>query len=190
MSRARLTLVTTNEHKLAELRPLFAEYDVVFENKGIEKMEIRDDSVEKIAREAAKHAFEVLRRPVVVDDTGLYIDALSGFPRSYPAFVLETIGRQGVLRLLKGETDRKARFVTGVGYADGERVSSFTGEMVGEISLQERGSAGFGYDPIFIPDGFERTYAELTFDEKTAISHRTKAFRAFLRWYRDELNKS
>ncbi len=190
MSRGRLTLVTTNEHKLAELRPLFAEYGVNFETMGIEKVEIRDDSVENVAREAAKHAFTTLQKPVVVDDTGLYIDTLAGFPRSYPAFVLKTIGRGGILRLLEGKTDRSARFVTSVGYSDGENLYTFTGEMRGRISLEERGSEGFGYDPIFIPEGFDRTYAELSFREKTAISHRTRAFRSFLEWYRNKFNKS
>ncbi len=190
MSRGRLTLITTNEHKLAELRPLFAEYGVDFETMNVEKIEIRDDSVEIVAREAARHAFETVQKPVVVDDTGLYIDTLAGFPRAYPAFVLETIGRQGILKLLEGKTDRSARFVTSVGYSDGQNLYTFTGEMRGKISLEERGSEGFGYDPIFIPEGFDQTYAELSFQEKTAISHRTRAFSSFLKWYRNEFNKS
>lgn len=189
MSRARLILVTTNEHKLAELRPIFAEYGVALESKDIEKVEIRHDSVETVAEHAAKHAFEFIQQPVIVDDTGLYIDALAGFPRSYPAFVLETIGRKGILKLLEGVADRSARFVTAVGYADGKHLQTFVGEMCGAVSLEERGSEGFGYDPIFIPEGFARTYAELTFKEKTAISHRTRAFRSFLNWYHKESNK-
>ncbi|MHA1813604.1 MAG: non-canonical purine NTP pyrophosphatase, partial [Candidatus Thorarchaeota archaeon] len=62
-------------------------------------------------------------------------------------------------------------------------VKTFVGEMKGTIALEERGTGGFGYDPIFVPEGFDRTYAELSFEEKVSISHRTRAFTAFLEWY-------
>ncbi len=162
---------------------MFKRYNVPFETTSYEKFEIRSDDVEQIARAAALRAADVFGRPVVVDDTGLFIDALNGFPRAYPAFVLDTIGRRGILRLMEGVEDRTARFVTAVGYSDGTMVKTFVGEMKGVIALEERGTGGFGYDPIFVPEGFDRTYAELSFEEKVSISHRTRAFTAFLEWY-------
>ena len=72
--------------------------------------------------------------------------------------------------------------MTAVGFCDGTHLETFVGEMKGTISEQPSGSEGFGYDPIFIPEGFTKTYAELTFKEKINISHRSKAFRAFLEW--------
>ncbi|HDD67784.1 MAG TPA: XTP/dITP diphosphatase [Candidatus Thorarchaeota archaeon] len=183
-------LVTQNRHKLAELTPLFKRYNVPFETTSYEKFEIRSDDVEQIARAAALHAADVFGRPVVVDDTGLFIDALNGFPRAYPALVLDTIGRKGILRLMEGVADRTARFVTAVGYSDGTMVKTFVGEMKGTIALEERGTGGFGYDPIFMPEGFDRTYAELSFEEKVSISHRTRAFTAFLDWYTSTLRKA
>jgi len=187
MSRDRILLVTQNEHKLRELTPLFQHYDIPFETSPLEKVEVRSNSIEIVAREAAKHAFAEVERPLVLDDTGLFIHALNGFPMAYPAFVLETIGVEGILKLMQGERNRSARFVTAVGFADSDTVEVFVGEMIGTISLKAAGSEGFGYDPIFIPEGKEQTYAELSFSKKTDISHRTRAFTQFLEWYKDRV---
>ncbi len=183
MSKDDLVVVTQNKHKLRELTPLFNEYGVKFDMIGLAKFEIRSDDVVSVAREAARHAYQESGRPVVVDDTGLYIDALNGFPKAYPAFVLETIGNEGILKLLKGGENRDATFVSAVGFCDGTTLRVFKGTMKGTISHEEIGNEGFGYDPIFIPDGYSMTYAQLGFEEKTAISHRTQAFRGFLEWY-------
>ena len=175
--------VTQNKYKLSELSPLFKEFGVSFETSSLEKFEVRSDDVVIVALNAAEHAYRELHRPVVVDDTGLFIDSLSGFPMAYPAFVLNTIGKGGILKLLEGVNDRGAKFVTAVGFANGVDNLTFVGEMTGTISESIIGSEGFGYDPIFIPEGETRTYAQLSFEEKVTISHRTKAFRKFLDWY-------
>ena len=178
-----LVLVTQNIHKLRELRPLFEEFEVPFETTRHKKFEIRSNDVSTVALEAARFAFKEIGKPVVVDDTGLYIEALSGFPMAYPAFVLETIGTEGILKLMDGVENRSAKFIIAAGYADSTQSRVFLGEMKGSISDTHAGSEGFGYDPIFIPENYSKTYAELTFSEKIGISHRTKAFRAFLEWY-------
>jgi XTP/dITP diphosphohydrolase len=183
MSRDRLVLVTQNQHKLAELKPLFDEYRVPFDTTGLEKLEIRSKSVEEIALKAARHAHEVLKRPVVVDDTGFFISALNDFPGSYAAYVLQTIGYQGILKLLEGVQNRDARFVTAVAFCDERTQKLFVGEMRGNTSTVSSGTGGFGYDPIFIPNGFSKTYAQLSLPEKVQISHRSRAFRAFLEWW-------
>lgn len=172
-----------NQHKLKELTPLFKEFEVSFETSSIEKYEIRSSDVSEVAKEAALQAFNTLGRPIVVDDTGLYIKALKGFPMAYPAFVLDSIGRSGILKLMEGISDRSAKFVTAVGFADKDENRVFLGEMSGFIANEEAGTGGFGYDPIFIPNTETRTYAQLSFDEKVGISHRTRAFRHFLKWY-------
>ncbi|MGY5880948.1 MAG: RdgB/HAM1 family non-canonical purine NTP pyrophosphatase [Candidatus Thorarchaeota archaeon] len=182
MSKDSIVLVTQNKHKLAELTPLFEEYEMPFETTSLEKFEIRSDSVEEIAEAAAKHAFMTLGKPVVLDDTGFFVSALKDFPGAYAAFALKAIGYEGILKLLEGVEDRSARFVTAVGFCDGVYLETFVGEMHGTISEQPSGSEGFGYDPIFIPEGFTKTYADLSFKEKISISHRSKAFRAFLEW--------
>jgi XTP/dITP diphosphohydrolase len=189
MSKDKLVLVTQNKHKLKELAPLFSKYSVDFETTSLEKHEIRSYDIEEIAREAAKTAFEILQQPVVVDDTGFYVDALNRFPGSYAGIVLKFIGYDGILKLMKGKEERTSEFKTAVGFYNGEHLESFIGSMSGTIVDKAAGESGFGYDPIFVPDGFSTTYAELTFDEKVSISHRTQAFDAFLRWYTSTLGK-
>lgn len=176
-------LVSQNKHKLTELKPLFESFDVSFETTSVEKFEIRADSVETVAREAAITAYDALKRRVVLDDTGLFIDALNGFPGTYSAYVSKAIGNVGILRLMNDIDERAAKFVTAVGYADGNAIQTFIGVMPGNIARTPAGEEGFGYDPIFVPQGETRTYAQLRFSEKVNISHRTKAFRKFLDWY-------
>ena len=183
MSKDRLVLVTQNKHKLKELTPLFKKYDVGFDTTSLEKYEIRSDNIEEIARVAAQTAYETLQKPVVVDDTGFFVDALNGFPGSYAGIVLKFIGYEGILRLMTDKGERASTFKTAVGYFDGNYLESFVGSMLGSIAYDSAGVGGFGYDPIFVPDGFTKTYAQLTFDEKVSISHRTKAFEEFLQWY-------
>ena len=156
---------------------------MTIETTDIEKHEIRSNDVRVVALEAAKHAYAIHGKPVVLDDTGLYIDALEGFPGAYAAYALTTIGKEGILRLLNGIENREAKFVTAVGYADESQSTTFVGEMRGIISNSIEGEGGFGYDPIFIPNGLDVTYAQLDFTEKVKISHRTKAFTQFLKWY-------
>ncbi|MFX1607115.1 MAG: XTP/dITP diphosphatase [Promethearchaeota archaeon] len=189
MSRDKLVLVTQNKHKLKELTPLFKKYNVDFETTSLEKHEIRSDSVEEIARVAAKAAFETLQQPVAVDDTGFFVDALNGFPGSYAALVLKSIGYEGILKLMTDKAERTSSFKTAVGFCDGERLEIFSGIMSGTVARTPAGRGGFGYDPIFVPTGFTKTYAELTLEEKVRISHRTKAFEEFLQWYTSTLDK-
>jgi len=189
MSRDRLILLTQNQHKLKEIKPLFEKYQVGFETTSIEKHEIRSESVEEIARVAARVAYETLQKPVVVDDTGFFVDALNGFPGSYAGIVLKFIGYEGILRLMTDKSNRASVFMTAVSYFDGTHIESFLGTMSGTVARDAAGVGGFGYDPIFIPNGFTKTYAELTLDEKVSISHRTTAFEEFLKWYTSTLDK-
>ena len=175
--------MTQNQHKLTELRPLFERFNVSFETTSMEKFEIRADDVEAVAHKAAITAYDALKRPVVLDDSGLFVDALNGFPGTYSAYVLKTIGNAGILRLMNHFDERTAKFVTAVGYADGDVIQTFVGVMSGNIARTPAGEEGFGYDPIFIPQGETRTYAQMSLSEKVNASHRTKAFRKFLNWY-------
>jgi XTP/dITP diphosphohydrolase len=181
-------LVTQNKHKLNELRPLFQKFNVEFETTDVEKQEVRSNEATLVASEASKHAYAILQKPVVVDDTGFYVKALAGFPGTYAAYVLSTIGKEGILKLMRGIENRDAKFVTAVSFADETHTKTFVGEMDGIIAETSMGEGGFGYDPIFIPNGLNVTYAQLSLAEKVNISHRTKAFTQFLEWY--SINKS
>ncbi len=173
--------VTSNVGKVREASEYLTES---VEQVNYDYTEIQADDVGPIAARGAREAFAELggEEGVVVDDTGLSVEALDGFPGPYSAYVEETLGIEAIPGLLSGEEDRRARFRTVVAYADGEGVETFEGSVSGTI-VSPRGEGGFGYDPIFEYDG--RTFAEMSTEEKNAISHRGRALEAFAEWYAD-----
>ncbi len=181
-------LASTNIHKYLEAREVVASYGLSLAFLREDVPELQGDDVATIAAEGARWAAEKWDLPVLVEDTGLFIQALGGFPGPYASYVLKTIGLEGVLKLLSGVEDRRAYFRTALAFCDGRGAEPvvFTGEAHGTISHEPRGSSGFGYDPIFVPEGGDgRTFAEMSRSEKNALSHRAEAFRAFCEWYLD-----
>ena len=121
-------------------------------------------------------------RPIMIDDSGFFVNALKGFPGVYSSYVFKTIGCEGILKLMEGKDDRSARFECCIGFVTpGQDSFIAKGVSKGTISLEIRGSGGFGYDPIFINEGHSKTYAELDVVEKNEVSHRGKAIEAFVR---------
>ncbi|MEM4527201.1 MAG: RdgB/HAM1 family non-canonical purine NTP pyrophosphatase, partial [Nitrososphaerota archaeon] len=146
--------------------------------------EIQSVDLKEVAIESVLYAYNILREPVMVEDAGLFIDALNGFPGPYSSYVYRTIGVKGVLKLLENLQDRKAKFVSIIAfYSPFTNLKTFTGEVEGRISYEARGESGFGFDPIFIPiDGDGRTFAEMNLEEKNKISHRGRSARKFAEW--------
>jgi len=179
----KLTIVTSNAHKAAEVAAFFSG-DVEVTHVALDLPEHRSDDVGEIARGKAQYAYEQLKTPLMVDDTGLFIDALKGFPGPYAAFVLNTIGNTGILNLMDGVPGRSARFTTAIAFADGAGVRVFKGTIEGQITHAPQGGGGFGYDPIFAVEN--KTLAELSLEEKSRISHRARALAAFHDWFMHE----
>ena len=175
-----LKVVTGNPNKAKEVAAYFGDL-VRVEHVKLDLPEYRGDDVGEIARGKAKAAFEAVGGSLIVDDTGFYIRALKGFPGAYAAFVLDTIGMDGVLKLMEGQTDRGAYFETAVAYADDEGIFVFKGRIEGEITFSPCGEEGFGYDPIFSIG--DKTLAEITLAEKSAVSHRGRALEEFKLWF-------
>jgi len=172
---------TSSDHKYAEAREVMQEYGIELERLSIERVEIQADDPELIA----EYSLKVLDVdiPILIEDAGLYIDKYFGFPGPYSSYALRTINNEGILKLMENDTDREARYLSAVAYRDGDISVTFRGEVTGKISHTERGTAGFGYDPIFIPDeGDGRTFAEMNAEEKAKISHRARAFRQLAEW--------
>ncbi len=180
-----LTLLTHNRGKLAEANRIARKYEVeLVSAKFIEKFEIQSESLEEVSGFAAKTAYEKLRKPLLVDDTGMFVRALGGFPGVYTAHTQYTIGNSGILKLMEGKKDRSAYSACALSFFDGRTFKCFVGRMNGSILKAEKGSGGFGFDPIFSPAGYSgRSLAELSVDDKNKVSHRGKAFDAFFRWY-------
>ena len=133
--------------------------------------EIQSESLQEIAEKSVINAYKACHLPIFVEDAGLFINSLSGFPGPYAAYVYKTIHNVGVLHLMEKEKNRQAIFQSVIAFCDSENLKplSFYGESRGEITLSERreqGKSGFGFDPIFQPEGSGKTFAEMTILEK------------------------
>jgi XTP/dITP diphosphohydrolase len=173
----RVTLITGNAGKAAEYAALLG-IDVTPARAELTEVQALD--VAQVAARKAADAFAQLGEPVLVDDSGLATHAWNGLPGALVAWFIETVGPQGILDMATALTDRRATVTTALGYADATGVQVFQGSVTGTLATEQRGTSGFGYDPIFIPgtDGAHRTYAEMTSEEKNTISHRRRAVEA------------
>ncbi|MEM3839168.1 MAG: RdgB/HAM1 family non-canonical purine NTP pyrophosphatase [Candidatus Micrarchaeaceae archaeon] len=164
--------VTSNKHKLAEMRQILG---MKMRSANIEVGEIQSIHAEEVALDKAMRAFATLKKPVIVEDTALYINALNGFPGALVKFMELSLGSNGICRLMRQYSDRRATAETCIVLYDGKKIKKFIGSVAGTISNKVRGSSGFGFDTIFIPAGYSRTFAEMGTEEKNKISHRMKA---------------
>lgn len=185
---ARLGFLTGNAGKLAEATALLGPLGIEVTSLTIdgvrpELIEPQAESLREVAAAKIDQAVSALAAAgrsdefVLVEDSGLFIEALPAFPGVYSAHVLKSIGLDGILRLMAGRTDRCAHFMTVAALWDGETTHFFEGRCVGSITEAVRGADGFGYDPLFQPEGEDRTFAEMPRDEKAAMSHRGRALR-------------
>jgi XTP/dITP diphosphohydrolase len=176
-----LTFVTGNAGKVRELAALVAEhgFTVVQDDGGYP--EIQAETLAEVAQAGAKALLGRIRPPFLLEDSGLFVDALNGFPGVYSRHALDTIGCAGLIRLLDGAASRAAEFRAHLLYVDQQgALHGFDGACSGTIAPSPSGASGFGFDPIFRPAGSARTFAEMSAEEKNRVSHRAKAVRAFL----------
>lgn len=182
-----LQFATSNRHKFGEARAILADYGIAVEMASMEIREFQADDLDEIAAEKAREASRRLGGPALVEDTGLFIDRLRGFPGPYSAYVFRTLGNEGVLRLLGETADRGATFRSVFAYCrPGGSPECFPSAVPGTIAPACRGE-GWGYDPIFVAEGASgRTYGELGSD-KNRLSHRRMALENLARWMRSSL---
>ncbi len=168
-----LLFVTGNPGKAREADEILGDVERV----EYDYAEIQSDDLEEIASRGVEECYSEFEQPVFVDDSGLFVDALDGFPGPYSSYVYGTLGNEGVLKTMEDVDDRGAEFRCAVAYTDGDAVETYTGVSRGRIASEERGGEGFGYDPIFEHETGE-TYAEMSPERKNEVSHRRKAFEA------------
>jgi XTP/dITP diphosphohydrolase len=169
---------TSNAGKVEEASEILGRAGISVRHFQFDYREMRSDSLEEIAQDAVTEAHRRCGKPVFVEDSGLFIDALNGFPGTYSGWVQRKVGSAGILKLMHGVSDRRARFEARIAYHDGEGVSVFAGACPGSIAESARGSSGFGYDPIFVPEGRSQTFAE-NIQLKNNLSHRYKSLLEF-----------
>ncbi len=181
-----ITFVTGNPGKVEEMRAVLDPLGIAVIQDSRGYPEIQHDELRGVAEAGAGYLLATgLEAPFILEDAGLFVSALEGFPGVYSSYVFKTIGNQGILRLLQDveKEVRTATFRANLLYIDEQGVPHhFEGSVKGTIADKAAGKGGFGYDPIFIPDGEARTFAELGADEKNEISHRGQAARAFAEW--------
>jgi non-canonical purine NTP pyrophosphatase (RdgB/HAM1 family) len=170
-----IAFVTSSEHKHREAQAILG---VALERVALDLPEPQGLDAAAVARTKAHLAYERLRRPVLVEDTSLELEALGGFPGPLIRWLLEAAGVAAIPRLLDGFATRVARARCVALVFDGELELVGVGSVAGEIAQAPRGASGFGWDVVFMPDwGGGRTYAEMPAEEKNARSHRALAFR-------------
>lgn len=179
---------TGNINKFNEARSILGKYDIAVGMLRVKALEIQSDSLKEIAQASVMDAFSRCHLPVIVEDAGLFVDALKGFPGPYAAYVYKTISNPGLLKLMENVKDRTATFRSVIAYYDGQSAPvCFEGEATGTIAYDEiwgNLNTGFGFDPIFQPSGSKKTFAEMTIEEKNGFSHRAKAIQKFAKWYK------
>jgi XTP/dITP diphosphohydrolase len=183
-----LIFATNNNHKLMEVRSILGPD---FQVLSLADVDFHDDipetqnTIEGNAEQKARYVFERLKMPCLADDSGLEVNALNGEPGVRSARYAGAHGNSAenirlLLKKLEGVEDRSARFKCVLAYIDNAGdLHLFEGIVNGTLLTETRGQGGFGYDPLFVPDGHTRTFAEMADEEKNAISHRANALRKF-----------
>lgn len=178
----KLIFATHNKNKVNEVKAVFSAYDVL----SLADIDYHHDIPETEntfvgnALLKARHVFEIFRTPVFADDSGLEVTALGGAPGVYSARYAgenknHAKNNNKLLEALEKTTNREAQFKTIIAYVDGANEHTFEGVIKGEIAHHISGSGGFGYDPIFIPEGYDMTFGELPNAVKLQLSHRSRA---------------
>jgi len=167
-----LTFVTSSANKLAEIERILGRKPA---QASFPLEEIQAINLEPVVRHKARQAYIQLDQPVLVEDTGLSFAAWNGLPGALIKWFLTALGTEGICRLLRGESNRQATATTMFCYDDGREFRLFTGTVSGAIPETPRGTHGFGWDAIFQPLGSERTFAEMTSEEKARFSMRRLA---------------
>ncbi|MGP6206930.1 XTP/dITP diphosphatase [Cuniculiplasma sp. SKW3] len=181
----RLRFVTSNEHKYMEINEFLEKHGSSCEWIKMKYEETQEDTTEEVSLASARYLMGKVEQPFFLEDTGLYVRALGGFPGPYSSYVQKTIGNLGILKLVEGK-ERYAEFKTVISFVEGNKIMQFTGVLEGKIGEVERGKSGFGFDPIFIPIGIDKSLAEMDIKEKNEHSHRINALKLFLNYLNGE----
>lgn len=176
MKIGKITFVTGNEAKAKEVERIL---NIPVEVSKIELDELQELDLEKVTLHKINQAYEIVRKPVIVDDVSFEVDMWNSFPGPLIKWLLKSGDGEAkvLLKMLKGEKNRKVKVKLGVGFHDGKKAHIFIGEVNGLVATEIRGENGFGWDPVFIPKGFNQTFAEMPKEQKDKISHRGKALK-------------
>lgn len=176
-----LYFATTNEGKIKEAQAILSDFKI--HGCGFEIEEIQSLDETKVAVRKAQDYNSALEKPVFVEDLGLFFKYLNGLPGTYINDFLKVLGNDGLARLIPSHQDRSAKVVTAIVFCWGkDKYKVFKGEVKGTVSSVPMGNEGFGWDPIFIPQGQTRTFGQMSLGEKNKYSMRAIALGKFAKW--------
>jgi inosine triphosphate pyrophosphatase len=171
-----LYFITGNNGKFLETQKELKTIEI--EQKNIDLAEIQSMDAKEVIEHKLKEASKYINGEYFVEDVCVNIDALNGFPGPLIKWFLKSIGRVGIFEICKSKNNFGATAFCTIGYSNNSKIKFFQGEIQGQV-VAPRGESNFGWDPIFVPTGFEKTFAEMTLEEKNKISHRGIAVRKF-----------
>lgn len=174
MKISDLTVITTSKDKLAEINEILGTNHKV---SKIDIPEIQSLNLDAVITHKAKEAYRKIKKPVLVEDISLEIKALNGLPGTFVKFFLELLGTEDTVKLI-GKSKTVTTAAAAVAIYDGQNLKIFKGVVRGTLSKKNRGERGFGFDKVFIPDGYTKTYAQMNPSLKNKISHRAIALKS------------
>ncbi len=182
----KIIYVTGNWSKILSAKQILEPLGIEVEQVKMETTEIQADTVEEVAMHSAKEASDKLKATVLKNDTGLYVEALGGFPGPYTHYVDERIGEDGLLKLLKGVENRNACFMEAFAYCEyGKEPIVFKSITKGKIAKKKSGTYGWSWDFIFIPEGYNKTMGNYPDDERCLVWN-TDAYRELANYLKDK----
>lgn len=174
--KEQFTFITGNSAKAEQLEKYLAQ-TVLHQN--IDLQEIQSLDIEEVVKEKARVAYEKLKKPILVDDNALIISSLGKLPGTFIKFFEQELGYEKICKLVDTFNDRSAEAIVTLGFCDATQTKTFTGIITGRISDYPKGSGGFGWDNIFIPQGFDQTRAEMNEEDYDKTSPRRIALEYF-----------
>ena len=176
----KITFVTGNKNKVKEANKIIGDILVVAD---INLHEIQSLDIYKVVKKKAEEAYRILKKPLIVEDVGMYFASWNGFPGPLVKYLHESGNHSFDLavKMLENFEDKSTEAKAVIGFHDGKKVHFIEGVMKGKFTAK-KGSNGWGFDPYFIPEGYNKTVGELEEGVKNAISHRAKAFQNFKKY--------
>lgn len=186
MIQKEILFITGNQSKLEEAINIAEKYSVKIIGKKMDLPEVMTMQEEEILIEKTKYAFEKLKKPLIIDDSGIYFKAYPNFPGVFSKFIIKLIGFDGISKLLTNKS-RKAYFKCVIAFMDKNlnKPLLFEGKCKGKIAerISKVFDPNFEFNSIFIPEGENKTFSEMTIERRKKISHRAQALEKFLNWY-------
>lgn len=178
MNLSNIVVVTSNKNKLAEIN------EILGTNHKVSKLdvpEIQSLDIDEVITAKAKEAYAKVKKPVLVEDISLEIKNLKGLPGPFVKFFLHTLGTEGTVALL-GNKSTETKVTAATAIYDGKNLKIFKGTVNGTLVKKDRGTGGFGFDKVFVPNGYKQTYAQMPTGLKNRISHRALALKKIKKW--------